>query len=164
MTPVKFQTIITGEDDVHIARKRRAVYLRPFILFYFNSLLAEIFFFTVAVLVMSGTKDLIYKIIWTLVVCPLGMGAAMGSLINVFVVDHHYGSKAVHFTAILTFLVLSACNYLCYSLDYHFGYFGAEKHPMWFHLRYPILYFVGYTNGKFLFTDEGQEKLSRWGL
>ncbi|KAF2009027.1 hypothetical protein BU24DRAFT_437535 [Aaosphaeria arxii CBS 175.79] len=164
MTPSKFQTLIVGDEDIHAARKRRAIYLRPFILFYLNSLFAEVIFLAVGVLIMTGTKDLIYKILWTLVFCPLGMGGAMGGLINCFIVDYHYGSKAVHFTALLSLLVLSSCNYLCYSLDRHFGWFGASEHPWWFHWRYPMIYAVGYINGKLLFTDAGQAKLARMGL
>ncbi|PVH90610.1 hypothetical protein DM02DRAFT_547473 [Periconia macrospinosa] len=164
MAPSNFQVLITGVDDTHIARKRRAVYLRPFLLFYLNSLLAEMIFLAVGIFIMTGTRDLFYKVVWTLVFCPLGMGGAMGGLINWFIVDYHYGKRAVHFTAILSLLILSSCNYLCYNLDRHFGWFGATEHPMWFHWRYPMIWAVGYFNGLLLFTDSGQEKLARVGL
>ncbi|KAF7537304.1 hypothetical protein G7054_g3813 [Neopestalotiopsis clavispora] len=160
----QYQVIITGESDKATAEKRRPVYLRPFLLFYLNSLFAELIFLAVGVFIMTGTRDLMYKILWTLVFCPLGMGGAMGGLINWFIVDHHYGTKAVHFTAILSLLVLSSCNYLCYNLDKHFGWFGAAEHPLWFHWRYPMIWAVGYLNGKLLFTDEGQKRLARMGL
>ncbi|ETS75467.1 hypothetical protein PFICI_12411 [Pestalotiopsis fici W106-1] len=160
----QYQVIITGEPDKATAEKRRLVYLRPFILFYLNSLFAEVIFLAVGVFIMTGARDLIYKILWTLVFCPLGMGGAMGGIINVFIVDHYYGTKAVHFTSILSLLVLSSCNYLCYNLDKHFGWFGAADHPLWFHWRYPMIWAVGYFNGKLLFTDEGQKRLARMGI
>ncbi|KAI0174965.1 hypothetical protein BJ166DRAFT_621352 [Pestalotiopsis sp. NC0098] len=160
----QYRVIITGESDKAIAEKRRLVYLRPFLLFYLNSLFAEVIFLAVGVFIMTGTRDLIYKILWTLVFCPLGMGGAMGGLVNWFIVDHYYGIKAAHFTGILSLLVLSSCNYLCYNLDRHFGWFGATEHPLWFHWRYPMIWAVGYLNGKLLFTDEGQKRLARMGL
>jgi hypothetical protein len=159
-----FHPLITGDQDEKAAQKRRMVYLRPFLLFYLNSLFAEVIFLSVGVFIMTGTKDLLYKVLWTLVFCPLGMGGAMGGLINWFIVDYHYGTKAVHFTAILSLLVLSSCNYLCYSLDHHFGWFGAAEHPLWFHWRYPMIWAVGYFNGRLMFTDSGQEKLARMGM
>lgn len=55
----QYQVIITGESDKAIAEKRRLVYLRPFFLFYLNSLFAEVIFLAVGVFIMTGTRDLI---------------------------------------------------------------------------------------------------------
>ncbi|KAJ5766173.1 uncharacterized protein N7511_003789 [Penicillium nucicola] len=161
----KYQAIITsGEENEEQARKRRLIYIRPFLVFWANSMIAEILFLTVAVLFFSGTREMIYKVIWTMILCPLGMSGALGGLTNYFLVDYYYGHKAVWFTAILTLLVLGSCNYLCFSLDHHFGYFGASTHPLWFHWRYPALWMAGWTSGKLLFTDEGQKKLASLGI
>lgn len=160
----QYQVIITaGDEEKAAARKRRLIYLRPFLIFWLSSLFVEMFLLAVAVIFMSGTRDLVHKMIWTLVLCPLGMGGALGGITNVFLVDHYYGTKAVWFTALLTLLVLGSCNFLCFSLDHYFGYFGAEAHPMWFHWRYPALLLNGYQCGKLLFTDKGQEILASWG-
>ncbi|EIT83382.1 hypothetical protein AO1008_03715 [Aspergillus oryzae 100-8] len=144
-----YQPIITTADVIKAAQKRRNIYIRPFLLFWLNSLFAEIIFLAIGVFIMTGTRDLFYKVMWTLVFCPLGMGGAMGGLINYFIVDHYYGKKVAHFTGILAL---------------HFGWFGAAEHPMWFHWRYPMIWAVGYGNGLLLFTNEGQEKLARMGL
>ncbi|KAF7593406.1 hypothetical protein BBP40_011508 [Aspergillus hancockii] len=159
-----YQVLITSESDKAAAAKRRTLYLRPFILFYLNSLFAEVIFLAVGILVMTGTRDLFYKVTWTLVFCPLGMGGAMGGIISYFIVDQMYGRKAVQFTAWLSLLMLGNCNYLCYNLDRQFGWFGAEQHPWWFHWRYPMIYAVGYVNGWFMFTDKGQRRLAALGL
>ncbi|KJJ30567.1 hypothetical protein AFLA70_106g003781 [Aspergillus flavus AF70] len=164
MPSMNYQVLITGEQDTKIAQKRRNIYLRPFLLFWLNSLFAEIIFLAVGLFIMTGTRDLLYKVLWTLVFCPLGMGGAMGGLINCFIVDHYYGKRAAHFTGILSLLILSSCNYLCYNLDRHFGWFGATEHPLWFHWRYPMIWLVGYVNGLLLFTDRGQERLAKLGL
>lgn len=159
-----YQVIITTEDQKPLASKRRTIYLRPFLLFYLNSLVAELIFLAVGTLIMSGTRDLFYKTMWTLVFCPLGMGGAMGGVINHLLVDHYYGKKAAHFTGLLSLLILGNCNYLCYNLDRSFGWFGAVEHPVWFHWRYPMIWAVGYGNGLLMFTDWGQERLAAWGL
>ncbi len=165
MSLPQYQVIITaGDEEKEEARKRRILYIRPFLLFWLTSLLAEMFLLVVAIAFFSGLKGMVNKVIWTLVLCPLGMGGALGGITNYFLVDHYYGQKAVYFTALLTLLVLGSCNYLCFSLDHYFGYFGAEGHPMWFHWRYPALLLNGYTNGKLLFTDAGQKKLAAIGL
>lgn len=104
------------------------------------------------------------KLMWTIFFCPLGMAGAMGGLINAFIVDRHYGSRAAHFCAIMSLLVLGACNDLCYNLDLIFGFFGARDHFWWWHCRYPAIYITGYFTGKLLFTDKGQETLAHWGV
>ncbi|KAL4746200.1 hypothetical protein BDW72DRAFT_207530 [Aspergillus terricola var. indicus] len=146
-----YQPIISSPGDIRTAQKRRQIYIRPFLLFWLASLFAE----------PSSSP---WAFLWTPVFCPLGMGGAMGGLINFFIVDHYYGTKTAHFTGVLALLVLSTCNYLCYNLDRHFGWFGAAEHPMWFHWRYPMIWAVGYWNGVLLFTDGGQERLAKMGL
>lgn len=161
----KYQVLVTaGDQNVEEARKRRALYIRPFVLFWVTSMLAEILFLTVAVIFFSGWRDIGYKMLWTLIICPLGMGGAMGGLTVFFLVDHYYGRKAVWFTTVLTLLVLGGCNHLCFALDHYFHYFGASSHPLWFHLRYPFIAMSGWSSGEMLFTDEGQKKLVRFGL
>lgn len=164
MAAPQYQVVITSNDEKQHALSRRAAYIRAFLLFWLNSMIAEVIFLAVGIFVFTGTKDLLYKILWTLLFCPLGMGGAMGSIVNYFIVDYYYGSKAIHFTALISLLVFGSCNYLCFNLDHHFGWFGAAEHPLWFHWRYPMIYGVGWVNGRLLFTDDGQNKLSGWGV
>lgn len=164
MASPEYQVIITSDEEKGVSAKRRAAYTRPFFLFWLSSFIAEVVFLMVGIFIMTGTRDLIYKVLWTLLFCPFGMGGAMGGIIDYFIVDHYYGNKAVYFTALISILVFGSCNYLCYNLDRHFGWFGAAEHPLWFHWRYPMIYAVGWWNGKLLFTDEGQKKLAAWGL
>lgn len=159
-----YQVLITSEDDVATASKRRAIYLRPFVLFWVNTFLFEVAMLIVSVVAFSGWTHMFEKTMWTLIFFPLGMAGAMGGLINTFIVDRLYGGRAVHFVAILSVLVLGICNDLCYNLDLVFGWFGARDHFWWWHWRYLLIWFTGYSNGKLMFTDEGQRHLSTWGL
>ncbi|KAL1860707.1 hypothetical protein Daus18300_009050 [Diaporthe australafricana] len=158
-----YQVIISDEEKQQ-ASKRRRVYLRPFLLFWLNSFIFEVTMLLVSVFFFSGFRDFFPRFMWTIFFCPLGMGGAMGGLTNAFLVDRIYGSRAVHFLAILSVLVLGACNDLCYNLDLIFGWFGAQDHFWWWHWRYPMIWMIGYTNGKLMFTDEGQQSLARLGI
>ena len=77
MAAPQYQVVITSNDDKQYASSRRAAYIRPFLLFWLNSMIAEIIFLAVGVFVFTGTTDIIYKVLWTLLFCPLGMGGAM---------------------------------------------------------------------------------------
>lgn len=160
----QYQHLITTNQDKPQAEKRRLVYIRPFIVFWAFSVIAEVIFLLAGIFVFSGLQDITHKILWTLVICPLGMGGAMGGITDVFLVDHYYGRKAVWFTAVLSLLVLGSCNYLCFSLDHYFGWFGAEDHPIWFRWRYPAIFGAGWFAGDLLFTDGGQRRLAAFGL
>ncbi|GAW13381.1 hypothetical protein EKO27_g9216 [Xylaria grammica] len=159
-----FQTITTSAEEKQLAEKRRHVYLRPFFLFWLNCFIFEATMLAVSIFFFAGFRDLFPRFMWTIFFCPLGMGGAMGGLVNHFVVDKHYGSKAAHFLGILSVLVLGACNILCYNLDLVFGWFGAANHYWWWHWRYIMMYGMGWVNGKLMFTDEGQERLAAWGI
>ncbi|KAL0935464.1 uncharacterized protein CTRU02_210055 [Colletotrichum truncatum] len=164
MSQSTYQPVIVSDEEKITASKRRAIYLRPFLLFWINSFLFEVVMLSVSIAVFSGWRDIFQRFMWTIVFCPLGMGGAMGGLINAFIVDRIYGNRAVHFVAILSILVLGTCNNLCYNLDLMLGWFGAKDHFWWWHWRYLLIWFVGYTNGKLMFTDGGQEKLAGWGV
>jgi hypothetical protein len=118
----------------------------------------------VSIVAFSGFRGILYKSLWTLFFCPLGMGGAMGGLVNCFITDKYYGSQAVTFVALLSLLVLGSCNDLCYKLDHYFEYFGSVQHLWWFHFRYPFILLGGVSNGRLLFTDDGQRKLASIGV
>ncbi|XEV04753.1 hypothetical protein FSHL1_010040 [Fusarium sambucinum] len=162
--PHHYQALIVSDEEKAQAKKRRNLYIRPFFIFWLNSFIFEVTMLIISIIVFSGFRDMFPRLMWTLFFCPLGMDGAMGGLINAFIVDKHYGSKAVHFCAIMSLLVLGACNDLCYNLDLVFGWFGAHNNFWWWQGRYPLIYMLGYMNGKLLFTDKGQEQLASWGL
>ncbi|POR36965.1 Uncharacterized protein TPAR_02835 [Tolypocladium paradoxum] len=65
-------------------RRRRSIYLRPFLLFWLHSFIFEVTALTVSIFVFSGFRDMFPRFMYTIFFCPLGMGGAMGSLINAF--------------------------------------------------------------------------------
>ncbi|OTA95522.1 hypothetical protein M434DRAFT_69256 [Hypoxylon sp. CO27-5] len=164
MSGTSFQPLTMSEENKSTIEKWRPKYLRPFVLFWLGSFIFEATMLLVSIAVFSGFRDMFPRFMWTIVFCPLGMGGAMGGMINYFITDQYYGKKAVRLVAILSVLVLGTCNDLCYNLDLVFGWFGAADHFWWWHARYPFVLAAGYMNGKLLFTDEGQQTLTGWGL
>ncbi|KAI8078883.1 uncharacterized protein BX664DRAFT_369286 [Halteromyces radiatus] len=160
-----YTIIVPTEVSKEEAIKRRQIYLRPFLLYTFNSYLAELLFLVVAIVFFSGLEEIWKKLAWTMILCPIGMGGTMGSLTIFFLTDRYYGREAVIFSTILHFLVMGTCNFLCWNLDRHLGqWFGSASHPLWFHLRYPFIFLLGIPAAQKLFTDEGQKELAKWGI
>jgi hypothetical protein len=147
------------------AQKRRHYYLRPMKLFIVSSVVAELLFLLISVCFFSGFKDIFYKIVWTLFFCGLGMGATMGTLINIFITDQYIGSKAIFGSLILGLMVFGTCNILCFRLDHHFDYFGAIKHPIFFLSKgFFAGIFGSLLNGYLLFNANGQKLLIKMGF
>ncbi|KAI8067041.1 hypothetical protein BC940DRAFT_239470 [Gongronella butleri] len=164
-TNTDFTIIVPADVSKEEALKRRRLYLRPFFLYTINSYLAEALFLVVSIIFFSGWRDIFYKFVWTMILCPIGMGSTMGCLTNFFLTDKFYGREGVIFSVILHFLVMGTCNWLCFNLDHHYEYFGSVSTPMWFHARYPFIFLAGIPAAKKLFTDEGQKELaSTWGI
>jgi hypothetical protein len=110
--------------------------------------------------------NLVYKILWTLLFCGVGMGGALGSLINLLIVDRLDGQKAVWATMALSFVLLGiVCDLLCLNLDSIFNYFGGPAHSFEFVVVSLILSPLGgYLVGWLCFTDTGKRLLERAGL
>lgn len=99
-------------------------------------------------------------------VCGIGMGATVGSLINLFVVGSWNGTKAVLATIGLSVVLLGViCDLLCLNLDRTFQYFGGSENAGLF-LGNGILMAAagGVLVGALLFTEKGRTLLTRVGL
>lgn len=104
----------------------RARYLRPIKAAIALSMVSEGIILVVWGFILYPEGSWLYKILWTLGFCGLGMGATTGALIDLLVVDRFDGVRAVVACAALaTFTLGVGCNVLCLSLDRHFLYFGG---------------------------------------
>jgi len=147
------------------AQKRRQYYLRPMKLFIVSSIAGEFLFLLISIGFFSGFKDILYKIIWTLFFCGIGMGSTMGTLINIFITDRYFNSKAIFGSMILGLIVFGTCNILCFRLDHHFDYYGAITHPIFFLSKGFLAGILGsLINGYLLFNANGQKLLIKMGL
>ena len=111
----------------------RAKYLRPLKVSLMVAMLGELGLFLIYGVYLNPEGNLLYKFLWTVLFCGVGMGASLGAFINLFVTDKLSGSKAIMATTVLSFMILGiACDMLCISLDQHFHYFGGDKSPLIF--------------------------------
>ena len=110
--------------------------------------------------------NLLYKFLWTVVFCGIGMGATVGAFVNLFIIDKYIGIKAIIFTILLSFATLGIiCNFLCLQLDLHFHYFGAETNPMLFSIGSIAGSVVaGIVIALLVFSEKGDILLHKLGL
>lgn len=140
--------------------------LRPLKLSILLSILGEAVILVVWGIVLYPEGNLLHKFLWAIVFCGLGMGAAIGAIIALVVVGRWTRAFAVIFCAELSAIVLGLfCNYLCYSLDMHFNYFGSNETPLLFFISGIVMATIGGAIvGWFCFTEKGKRILSKYKL
>jgi hypothetical protein len=81
---------------------------------------------------------LIPRLIWTQIVCGIGMGAAVGALAYVAASGFKQGSRpALITTAIVAGLAYAACGAVCFFVDTRPGmdYWGTSENPSLFLIK-----------------------------
>jgi hypothetical protein len=141
---------------IRIDARRR--YIRPLKLSIAASVLGESVIFVVWGVLLYPGGELLHKLLWTVLFCGVGMGAALGALLVLFVVDRLEGAAAVLVTAGLSAGVLGvACNLLCLQLDRHFHYFGgADNAPLFLVNGVLMASLGGAVVGWLCFTPRGR--------
>ena len=109
---------------VEVRRKQ----LRPFGLALFFTAIGETTYFLVWGLWLFPAGSVLTKFAWT-VTCALAMAAFIGTAVTVLVLDRLDGFAALVSSALLYFLILSACTLICYGIDSRFDYFGGASTP-----------------------------------
>ena len=147
----------------HITRKQIT---RPIVVATIFTSVAEFALLLYYGIYLSHEGSLLDKIIWTMGFCGLGMGLALGGLINLFLVGRVTGAKAILWTTLFAFTTLGiACNWLCMNLDRHFRYFGGAENPF---IHFLPSFFAaalgGWFMGWLLFTEKGEKLLDRFRL
>ena len=146
----------------HQCRKK---YLRPLILATSFSVIFEGFIFIIFGVILFPEGSLLDKFIWTVFFCGLGMGGAVGTWINLLVVDRFEGRMAVFMTLIIAILFLTSCDLLCLRLDHLFHYFGGDRYPHLFFYSGLVMTVIGaLVTGLLLFTERGVKLLDNIGL
>lgn len=144
-----------------------ASYLRPLYVAIAFSVAGEALILVVFGLILFPEGNLLNKVLWTLLYCGVGMGATLGALLNMFVVNRIKSvASSLFATAILSALVLGvACNLLCLNLDMHFHYFGGHTNPVLFYVNGLAMSIIGgLMMGWLLFTARGTRVLAKIGL
>jgi hypothetical protein len=81
---------------------------------------------------------LLGRLIWTQILCGIGMGAAVGGLAYIAASGFKQGSwAALIVTGIVAGVAYSICGELCYHIDMlpTIDYFGSHENPLLFRLK-----------------------------
>ncbi len=141
----------------------RQRYLRPLWVCMALSAVGEFLIFIVFGVLLFPGGNLLHKFLWTTVFCGLGMGATLGALVDLWIVDCLSGISAVMGTvALSTGLLGIVCNLLCLHLDHSFHYFGGAENELLFFVNGLIMAAGGGALASgLLFTSRGQSLLNR---
>ena len=149
-----------------LAEDVRKMYVRPLIISLFFAVAGELLLLVIYGIILFPAGNLLYKVLWTLGFCGIGMGATLGAGINLFIVGRYEGNRAILLTVLLAFLIMGvACDLLCLNLDLHFNYFGAQASPLMFSVGGVVGSLLGGAGiGGLLFSETGRSILARIGL
>jgi hypothetical protein len=149
-----------------LAEDVRKMYIRPLIISLFFSVAGELSLLVIYGIILFPEGNMMYKVLWTLGFCGIGMGATLGAGINLFVVGRYSGTRAILSTVLLAFLIMGvACDLLCLNLDLHFNYFGAQASPLLFSAGGVVGSLIGGAGiGGLLFSERGRSILAKIGI
>ena len=144
----------------------RKLFIRPLIVSLGFSVIGEFLLLILYGIILFPDGNMIYKILWTLGFCGIGMGATLVTSINLFIIGRYSGLKAILLTTLLAFLIMGvACDLLCLNLDLHFNYFGAQTNPLLFSAGGMLGSLIaGAGIGGLLFSKTGQSIMERLGI
>ena len=100
---------------------------------------------------------LLGRLIWTQILCGIGMGAAAGAIAYLTASSFKQGSRAaLVITAIAGITVLAACNTVCFFVDTRPGmdYWGTHENPALFLTKGYIASILGGLVGSWLLNTK----------
>jgi len=105
------------------------------------------------------------KFAW-IAVCSIGMGSVVGALVDLAIVDRLQDRAAMGATLGLTVLVIGVgCNYLCWSLDHYYTWWGGVADPALFlGGGFVGSLVLGWLGAYLLFSRRGPVLLERFGF
>lgn len=142
----------------------RSALLRPIKLSIMMSVTGEFIIFVVWGLFLFPEGNWLDKLLWTLLFCGVGMGAAVGAAVALFIVGRLRGVAAIVATMALSIGLLGVtCNLLCLALDEHFHYFGGDRDgPLFVWNGIAMAAFGGLAVGWLCFTERGSKIGRKW--
>ncbi len=144
----------------------RRQYLRAVYVSIALSIFGEAILFIIHGLILFPAGNILYKFMWTIVFCGIGMGASGGAFLVLFVVGRLSGVNALLVcTAFTTLAIGVGCGLLCLNLDRKFHYFGGSENSMLFMTNSLAFASVGGAIiGWLLFTGKGNALLEKIGV
>ena len=158
-------TVATSANDLYVEslEERRAA--RTIKLFILLGWMTETFFlFFGMVMFPQLHPPLIPRLIWTQILCGIGMGAAAGAIGYLASWPFKQGSRAALIATASAGIVFAVCAGVCYFVDTRPGmdYWGSVENPALF-LGKGIIggLFLGVVGSWLLNTDRGMSVLNK---
>src|SRR6516225_10341433 len=128
-------TVATGANDLYVESLEGRRPARTIKLFILLGWIAETtFLFFGMVMFPQLHPPLLPRLIWTQILCGIGMGAAAGAIAYLAGSRFKQGSRAALILTASGGIVFFVCGLVCYFVDTRAGmdYFGAIENPVLF--------------------------------
>ncbi|MCS0601402.1 hypothetical protein NX794_09195 [Streptomyces sp. LP11] len=136
--------------------------------FVLTGFVGEASFLVLGLVLFPDHGPLLWRLVWTLGLCGIGMGAAVGALTYLATAGLAPGSRASYAaTAVSGALLFAVCQTLCWSLDHNVGlnYWGSRDMPALFLAKGYAGAVAGGLLGSFhLNSPKGAALMSRLGV
>ena len=157
--------VATGANDLYVESLEGRRAARTIKLFILLGWMTETFFlFFGMVMFPQLHPPLIPRLIWTQILCGIGMGAAAGAIGYLASSPFKQGSRAALITTASAGIVFAVCAGVCYFVDTRPGmdYWGSLENPTLF-LGKGIIggLFLGVVGSWLLNTDRGMSVLDK---
>ncbi|MBV9160261.1 MAG: hypothetical protein JO281_01620 [Pseudonocardiales bacterium] len=151
-------TAVAGANDLHVESPEERRAARTIKLFIVLGWLSETtFLFFGMIMFPQLHPSLIGRLIWTQILCGIGMGAATGAIAYLAASGFKQGSRAaLIITAIAGATVLAVCNTVCFFVDSRPGvdYWGSHENPALFLTKGYIVSIIGGLVGSWLLNTK----------
>ena len=158
-------TVATGANDLYVESPEERRAARTIKLFILLGWMTETFFlFFGMVMFPQLHPPLIPRLIWTQILCGIGMGAAAGAIGYLASSPFKQGSRAALISTASAGIVFAVCATVCFFVDTRPGmdYWGSLENPTLF-LGKGIIggLFLGVVGSWLLNTDRGMSVLDK---
>jgi len=159
-------TEVANANDFYALSPESRRPVRTIMLYIFMGWMTETFFLFFGMFMFPQLHaPLLGRLIWTQILCGIGMGAAVGALAYLAGSRFKQGSwAALIVTGIVAGGAFSICGELCYHIDMlpTVDYFGSHENPLLFRLKGVIGGFVlGLVGSWLLNTKKGVSLLNK---
>ncbi|AKH63375.1 membrane protein [Photorhabdus thracensis] len=134
--------------------EKRAI--RTIKLFISLGFIAEAGFLLMSFILFPDNGLLVWRLVWALGLCGIGMGAAIGGLTYLLSARFMPGSAGAYImTAVSSALFFSVCQTLCWGLDHNVGlnYWGSIEMPLLFLIKGYTAALIAGILGSFLLNS-----------
>ncbi|WP_329292856.1 hypothetical protein [Streptomyces sp. NBC_01455] len=153
-----------GDSRAHISENDRQA-IRTIKVFISLGFVGEFAFLLIGLILFPDDGTLVWRLVWTLGLCGIGMGAAVGGLSYLISSRFRRGTPAAYIAIGVSGAVFfGVCQTLCWGLDHNVGlnYWGSIENPTLFLVKGYVAACLGGVFGSyFLNSRKGTATLDR---